>query len=1528
MGGAAQVVMDEPTQTSVSLVIPEEFIRLVVSLVRSGDGIVPFVGSGISAQSGILMGVEFTEYLSFCIWRSVVPGEDGSLLNIRNEGWPVTPTQDQIGLVIRWVADMYTALCKQHGVVVTFQRDSTNVQTLLFNEGDMANKVVSALRRPLVPALLRDHHTDVNDDDARELLRAVGLSPTAQATPTLLTASPTSGEYVCEAALRSLHDWRTMLCFLARLEYPPKLAHPVLGEVDQSVVDRFNSHITTGRRPNLLHNMFCHLAVRTRTRLVLTTNFDTLIEQAFSSLKEAFEVIPVSLKDPLPAPDTVHAQNSIIKLHGSRTETRADLSLDEMPPHDDLKRFFHYVRGRYPEDASAVPSLNPCHLMVCGYSGRDMRCVQMIKYLLDHDTEVKIFWISFSKASVREVERLFTEKSYRGRVIVVRTARPDLLLYEMYQKLVLSLPRGGINYQFSHSTPATPFGESYDPDVIPVPEQKCPGIGALRKLVDEAWNPQAEHVPVIVADGQHGVTAPVRDLFREKTGGGSLRGIWLELEDFHDVNECADELLQILSLNRGRYQLDHTAFPKGVELASTEIPSDWRARWKTILQDWGVEPKYSMLVFHARNGPGGCSGWRGRYWDSAPDQQGVDTFLQLHNFLDLLAELGFRVLYAPYSLERWRRDRRKQHDLEEIMRNQPPPDRPENVSENEPTGDNPWMAREGSRGVWHESRIQKVQDDIDRRVKGDEHGTRGGPAWYRGGPFGLNQSQAEFKSMMGDIFGWLQISAENAPAAGCTPEDSRARQEFLQAWVLFRQSRHFAALISGAGNPCPEPFNIHGIDNDVSRQRQVDKWLQDLTRYQCILRKAGGYAWMHRDMRSGILTLLNTRPGLKSSRCRNHWRLAGWYARAFHTTAHATPLFESLHHYFKAAVYAPDYDPGNQVVPDICDTLGARLRWWRMAVLAMIKQLRQGHRGIVFWMPGTLSNAWLGVVARGDVRRALEEAWLRIVPETERQGPKPDDASRDLLNLLDLEMLNASNLALNRASFSHAYQSAFPVSTFQFLKQGLPCNSGDSRVVASDKGLHQESDVEWLEDLKKDAIAKLIEGLHETEVIKSLFDVLKNALGEESMDAAIGKWRNESFLWLTKVGNAQAHTQLGPLMLLECLTELAYAHVRRAKLEDICREVRETKTARKWAMVCMLCRTSLELASHLHPFFQAQEAAQRIKALTLYGLALGSLNRFTEAHRRLNEANALLSKTDLGRESVEFAIIKLRRAEVHLLEAKLVAQVHEALSKEGKEGFSAGGAFDVNKWIFKVISDSDDESASKAMDQIRQLYLGIETAEGVTKTVETNDILTRLLNLHYAKLDEAWLSLENAERFLSGQTHASLWWTQLYVLQTRVFAEHHPKWLKEGGQRVVRTMPCRVRRGRVQQVADLFRRGMGCGTQTECMMDVFWMTRQIEYSVRAFATAWLMEQFTSRSQDETCFVNCLFEALQQFGPAPEAVKNPALEGLFRQHYQKVVGKAALPFYPSELTLQPWFRRALQEALKLWGLPVTEPLKPG
>jgi hypothetical protein len=202
------------------------------------------------------------------------------------------------------------------------------------------------------------------------------------------------------------------------------------------------------------------LAEPLRTRTILTTNFDALQEDAFVQLGEHYETVPVSIRGDLPSPDTVHSLNCILKLHGSLNETRADYSLDDEPTAADKDKFFHYVRGLYPvhrdpgQGKVALPKrFLPSHILVCGVSGNDFRCIQFMKYVLDRAPDARLFWICYANSDYEHLVTNFPLTDYKDKLCAIICDRPDLLLLDLYQRLTLRLPKGGASYQYSHDVP-------------------------------------------------------------------------------------------------------------------------------------------------------------------------------------------------------------------------------------------------------------------------------------------------------------------------------------------------------------------------------------------------------------------------------------------------------------------------------------------------------------------------------------------------------------------------------------------------------------------------------------------------------------------------------------------------------------------------------------------------------------------------------------------------------------------------------------------------------------------------------------------------------------------------------------------------------------------------------------------------------------------------------------------------------------------------------------------------------------------
>ena len=93
---------------------------------------------------------------------------------------------------------------------------------------------------------------------------------------------------------------------------------------------------------------------------------------------------------------------------------------------------------------------------------------------------------------------------------------------------------------------------------------------------------------------------------------------------------------------------------------------------------------------------------------------------------------------------------------------------------------------------------------------------------------------------------------------------------------------------------------------------------------------------------------------------------------------------------------------------------------------------------------------------------------------------------------------------------------------------------------------------------------------------------------------------------------------------------------------------------RLWVAVSLCCHTALKAIRGFSPSLIDYEMQLKARCLSLYGLSLGYLRRHREAHRRFNEAHAILSRTKLGLRGVSFAALNLRRAEVYSFRARVL----------------------------------------------------------------------------------------------------------------------------------------------------------------------------------------------------------------------------------------------------------------------------------
>ncbi len=460
---------------------PVQFISKIVHDIDTGWSFVPFIGSGLSRDSGIIMGMEFTNYLAYTTYLVLADPEETKKVvqkpnpnkrwDLLRDRWPDQPNEAQTEIARQWILRQFKELCKKLKLDVNY--DSTNqdrIKSLTpLPLSRQSPDLLSDLDIPSIPAILASEESTTGDSSLSRfasLLKTRSIDKQAVLFNLTATITENAGSYqqtVIETGLRSLHDWRVTLSFLASVNHvSTRRAIELLPTPSAKVIDDFNFNITHGRAPNLGHKMLAQLATTLRTQLLITTNFDTLIEDAYKLFGLPLRTFAVQKNGSLYDPGIVAEQASLIKLHGDTKDTRADLSLDDQPHERDLQIFAEYLSPavfamRAKNNSGVQKHLESKRLLVIGYSGRDHRCTQMIRYWLEStspgEDRPTVYWICVSDRDVIRVRNLFAAPQYAGQVRITQTPRPDLLLYQLYHRVNIALPTGAASHEDSHMVP-------------------------------------------------------------------------------------------------------------------------------------------------------------------------------------------------------------------------------------------------------------------------------------------------------------------------------------------------------------------------------------------------------------------------------------------------------------------------------------------------------------------------------------------------------------------------------------------------------------------------------------------------------------------------------------------------------------------------------------------------------------------------------------------------------------------------------------------------------------------------------------------------------------------------------------------------------------------------------------------------------------------------------------------------------------------------------------------------------------------
>lgn len=339
-------------------------------------------------------------------------------------------------------------------------------------------------------------------------------------------------------AVGALADWRSALLFLSRWQFGSAQPRPVAP--DGSIVDSFFLHIVAGQEPSLGHRMLACLAEVLRFRILLTTNFDSLLERAFEVAGNPLAVFDVHLNAGMPAAANVLGQHSIVKLHGGRYGLRGDFSLDAPPSFEDRLNFMGYLAGReIPEWAASAQFENTSHLIVAGVSGRDRRIQSLIESAKNAMPRLKIFWVSYSQKGFDDLKLRISnmEQESIQPYYLFRHTNLGLLFLEIYQRLAHCVPPTGLEFPAVWQLPTPAATPTSRLEIRTGGKSFQARKQELQEMINNMVAGKSGQRIIVVESKQNvrGVSSLCSSIFNDHST--ERNSIWLDLDDFYGYND-------------------------------------------------------------------------------------------------------------------------------------------------------------------------------------------------------------------------------------------------------------------------------------------------------------------------------------------------------------------------------------------------------------------------------------------------------------------------------------------------------------------------------------------------------------------------------------------------------------------------------------------------------------------------------------------------------------------------------------------------------------------------------------------------------------------------------------------------------------------------------------------------------------------------------------------------------------------------------------------------------------------------------
>lgn len=320
----------------------------------------------------------------------------------------------------------------------------------------------------------------------------------------------------------------------------PRLLHgnwqSLLDEMTSGNLDYVDSLFRTlarGRHPNASHTFLAFLMRRMNWKLVLTTNFDDLLEKALDAAGVDHTLFDVSRDAPLPHPAVVAEQVSLVKLHGSAYGLRVGERLDYPLELQAKSRLLEYLPKR-------------ATLLVIGFSGWERRMMQFVEAVAcgSESNDWQVVWLH-QEVEPEPLEQLGKQLEDDSKITMCRISDSGRFLLELYQRATSTHPRLGVGYRLPDLRPIRllhdPRSANSDDSVqldypihlfTSLPHKEDMGVEDRSDGLDAPQcAPSAEQMAHFISD---------------KIPSGYTT-IWIELEGHHTVELLVTTILDQLS---------------------------------------------------------------------------------------------------------------------------------------------------------------------------------------------------------------------------------------------------------------------------------------------------------------------------------------------------------------------------------------------------------------------------------------------------------------------------------------------------------------------------------------------------------------------------------------------------------------------------------------------------------------------------------------------------------------------------------------------------------------------------------------------------------------------------------------------------------------------------------------------------------------------------------------------------------------------------------------------------------------------